>query len=344
MQSRSSTYINGFDWVRAFMSVAVVSWHMYTFGKSMLYTEKFARSLYNLGDLLYFHIVPVSVPAFLLISCYFIARDPTDWPKLRHRLWRLGLLVIFWTVALSIWLNGYSGLLKMVPESPLDLVITILSANGEFYYFFISLMICLLITFGSARLSNLWNWILLAVSILLTFLLPGIALLTAKPILIAYWNPLNFLAYPFAAILIHRYQERILANGRSLLLTLAGLLVLTALFAWYEWTHDIQRMFLFEGTALPLLMRNSLVFLGAAIVVLALWPWRTAPAVVRFMSASSLALFVLHAFFRPIVLQNTPDIGLPDSWMRLIQLLVVVLLCYLTALILPIFIKEDLIR
>jgi hypothetical protein len=52
----------------------------------------------------------------------------------------------------------------------------------------------------------------------------------------------------------------------------------------------------------------------------------------------------LHAFFRPIVLQNTPALGLPDPLMRLLQLLAVVLLCYLTALILPAFIKEDLVR
>ena len=344
MQSKPSSYINGFDWVRAFMSVAVVTWHLHTFGKSLLYTEKFARVRFSLGDLLNFHLVPVSVPAFLLISCYFIARNTTDWSRLRHRLWRLVLLVVFWTVLLSIWMNGYGGLLKMVPDSPLDMLVTILSANGEFYYFFISLMMCLLITFGAGRLSDLWNWILLAVALLFTFFMPLLAMATSLSILIAYWNPLNFLAYPFAAILIFRYQDRILANGRSLILTVLGLFALTALSAWYEWTHYIQALFLVEGPALPLLMRTSLVFLGAALVLVAMHPWRTAPALIRFMSKYSLALFVLHAFFRPIVLQNTPALGLPDPLMRLLQLTAVVLLCYVTALVLPAFIKEDLVR
>ena len=344
MQSKPSSYINGFDWVRAFMSVAVVTWHLHTFGKSMLYTEKFARFRINLGDLVNFHLVPVSVPAFLLISCLFIARNPTDWPRLRHRLWRLTLLVIFWTIMLSIWMNGYGGLLKMVPKSPLDLMVTILSANGEFYYFFISLMMCLLMAFASARLSNFLNWILLALSLTLMFFLPLIAMATNQTILIAYWSPLNFLPYPFAAILIFRYQDHLLANRRSLIFSVLGLLALSAVFAWYEWTHNIQAVFQAEGPALPLLMRVSLVFLGAAIVVIAMWPWRTAPAVIRFMSKYSLALFVLHAFFRPIVLQNTPALGLPDPLMRLFQLLAVVLLCYLTALILTAFIKEDLVR
>ena len=61
MQSKSSSYINGFDWVRAFMSVAVVTWHLRTFGKSLLYTENFARFHINFSDLVNFHIVPVSV-------------------------------------------------------------------------------------------------------------------------------------------------------------------------------------------------------------------------------------------------------------------------------------------
>jgi hypothetical protein len=344
MQTKSPSYINGFDWVRAFMSVAVVTWHLHTFGKSLLYSEKFVRFHFNLGDLLNFHFVPVSVPAFLLISCYFIARNTTDWPRLRHRLWRLTLLVVFWTVLLSIWMNGYGGLLKMVPTSPIDLVVTILSANGEFYYFFISLMMCLVMTYASTRLPDLWVWILLAVSLAVTFLLPQVVMATSQTLLIAYWNPLNFLAYPFAAILIFRCQERFLANGRSLLLTVLGLLAVSALFAWYEWTHYVQGLFLVEGPAIPLLMRVSLVFLGAAIVILAMWPWRTAPALVRFMSKSSLALFVLHAFFRPIVLQNTPALGLPDPVMRLLQLTAVVLLCYITAFFLTAFIKEDLIR
>jgi hypothetical protein len=344
MQAKSSSYINGFDWVRAFMSVAVVTWHMYTFGKSQLYAENFKRFHFNLPDLLNFHIVPVSVPAFLLISCYFVASRPPDWPRLRHRVWRLVLLVTFWTVMLSIWTNGYGGLLKMVPRTPLDLVVTILSANGDYYYFFVSLILCLLATFVFMRLSNLWNWVALTVSLALTFFLPQIALATSQTILIAYWNPLNFLAYPFAAILIYSYQDRFLASGRNLLLTIFGLLAIGSLFAWYEWTHYVQKIFLADGPALPLLMRVSLVFLGAAIVVLAMWPWRTAPAFIRFMSKYSLALFILHGFFRSIVLQNTPALGLPEAFMRLFQLLAVMALCYVTAFILPTFIKEDLIR
>jgi peptidoglycan/LPS O-acetylase OafA/YrhL len=336
--------IHGFDWVRAFMSVAVVTWHMRTFGKSLLYTENFARFHLNFSDLLNFHIVPVSVPAFLLISSYFVARGQTDWPQLCHRLWRLTLLVIFWTVALSVWKGGYEQLQKMTPASFSDLIVKILSANGEYYYFFVSLILVLLVTFFFARLSTRWNVIAFILSLALMFFLPQVVMTNYQTILIAYWNPLNFLPYPFAAILIFRYQDRMLASGRSAIFSVAALLGVSALFAWYEWTHYIQGIFLSEGLAFPLLMRVSLVFLGAAIIVAALWPWRMAPAVIRFMSKQSLALYVLHAFFRPIVLQNTPAMGLPDAWMRVVQLVAVVLLCYLASLILTAFIKEDLLR
>ena len=344
MQSKPSSYIHGFDWVRAFMSVAVVTWHMRTFGKSLLYTENFARFKLNPLDLIVFHIVPVSVPAFLLISSYFIARNQADWPRLRHRLWRLALLVVFWTVMMSLWKAGYGELRKMIPESPLDLLVTIVSANGEYYYFFVALMLCLLMAFGAARLSNLWNWLALALTTAFVFILPQVVMVNHQTLLIAYWNPLNFLPYPFAAVLIFRYQDSLLANWRAMLFSVLGLLAVSALFSWYEWTHYIQAAFYPEGLAIPLLMRASLVYLGAAIIVLALWPWRAAPAFIRFMSNYSLALYILHGFFRPIIVQNTPQLGIPDSLMRLLQLIAIILLCYVTALVLPLFIKDDMLR
>jgi hypothetical protein len=91
-------------------------------------------------------------------------------------------------------------------------------------------------------------------------------------------------------------------------------------------------------------MRVSQVCLSAAVFIAALWPWQTAPGVVRFMSKHSLALYVLHAFFRPLVLQNTPALGLPDAAVRLVQLVVVVLLCYLASLVMVAFLKDDLLR
>ncbi len=92
MQLKSSEYLNGYDWVRAFVSVSVVTWHLHSFGTSLLYTEKYARFKFNLLDVTNFQIVPLAVPLFVVIACYLLARSQTDWPRLRHRLWRLLML------------------------------------------------------------------------------------------------------------------------------------------------------------------------------------------------------------------------------------------------------------
>jgi peptidoglycan/LPS O-acetylase OafA/YrhL len=345
MQSQR-VHLNGFDWVRAFMSLAVVTWHVRTFGASQLYTEKIGGYKINLGDIANFGIVPLSVPAFLVISCYFVARFPTDWIVMRRRLWRLALLVFFWTTALSLWKGGYEQLHRMLPKSPMDAIVKVLSANGEYYYFFVSLILCLLVTFFFVRLSTRWNALALGLSIAALFAIPQIAIAARQPALVTYWSPLNFLPYPFLAIVLFRVQDWALANGRRLLAVIAVLLGIAALFGWFEWTHLVNKIFLFgDELAFPILMRDSLVFEAAALVLAALWPWRTAPAVIRFMSKHSLALFVLHAFFKPVVVQNFPVGLIPNALLeRFAETAIVIVLCYITSIIATAFIKEDLIR
>jgi len=339
-------HLNGLDWIRALMSVGIVSWHLRTFGTSQLYTEKIAAYRPNLGDVANFGIVILGVPIFVTMSCYLVARFPPDWPKMRHRLWRLVLLLGFWTVALSIWKGGYEQLRRLIPRTPLDALVKILSANGEYYYFFVSLIICLILTYLFMRLSTRWNAVAFTAAVLVVFALPQAAISFKLPWLVNYWTPLNFLAYPFLAILLTRVQGWVLESGRRLAWVAAALLGVAGIFAWYEWTHYINLIFFFsDNLSFPLHMRNSLTFTIAAVMLVALWPWRTSPAVIRFMSLHSLALYVLHPFFKPIVLQNLHFAFLPgDLFPSLAQLGVVVVLCYLTSMVLPAFFKEELIR
>jgi hypothetical protein len=339
-------HLNGFDWVRAVMSVFIVTWHVRTFGLPQLYTGKLDGYAVNLGDVLNFGVVMLAVPVFITVSCYLLVRFPVDWPRLRTRLWRLLLLVVFWTVMLSLWKGGFDQLRHMLPHSPLEAVIKILSANGEYYYFFLSLIFCLLITFGFMRLSTRWNVIALAASVATVFLLPLFAIQFRLPLLVTYWSPLNFLPYPFLAIVIFRSQAQTLATARNLTFAVLACVGLAVLFGWYEWTHYVNPIFAAsDELAFPLYMRNSLVFGAAAVVLTALWPWKTASAFIRFMSTHSLALFVLHGFFRPIVLQNLPFAFLPgDVLPRLAQTVVVILLSYAVSLAAPLFLKEELIR
>ncbi|MEW5938986.1 MAG: acyltransferase [Chloroflexota bacterium] len=345
MQSQR-VHFNGFDWARAFMSAAVVTWHLRTFGTSQLYTDKIAGYRINLGDILNFGIVPLSVPVFLVISCYFVARFPTDWATMRRRIGRLALLVVFWTIMLALWKGGYEQLHRLIPRSPSELIVTILSANGEYYYFFVSLILCLLVTFVFVRLSTRWNAIALALGVAATFILPQIAISARQPLLITYWSPLNFLPYPFLAIVLYRVQDWVLASGRRLAGVSLALLGAAVLVGWYEWTHYVHVIFLFgDELAFPILMRASLTFEAAAAILVALWPWRAAPAAIRFMSKHSLALFVLHAFFKPVVLQNLPLAFFPSPALaRFAQTAAVIALCYVASLAAAAFIKDDLIR
>jgi hypothetical protein len=345
MQSQR-VHLNGFDWLRAFMPWLVVVWHMNTFGISKLYASDVSHYKVNAPDVTIFQTVVLTVPVFILMGSYLAARFPSNWEKTSRRVWRLALLAFFWTFMLTVWKGGYEQLKRLMPESAYDLVIKALSANGEFYYFFVALIFCTLLTFLLTRLPTVWNVAGLVASLALTFFLPQITLITEQPRLLAYWNPLSFLPYPFVAVTLVRFQDRFINDGRKLFVAVVACLAIGGLFLWYEWTHDINPAF-FPGNDLsfPLLTRVSLVFHAAAIVLAGLWSWATAPAIIRSMSKLSLGIFVLHAFLRPVVMQNFPMSMFPNVEVaRLAQTGLVILFCYVLALVMPLFVRDDLVR
>ena len=345
MQSQR-VHLNGFDWLRAFMPWMVVMWHMNTFGISKIYSDNVVRYKVNAPDVTVFQTIVLTVPVFILMGSYLAARFPANWEKTSHRVIRLALLAFFWTFMLTIWKGGYEQLKRLVPESAYDFVIKVMSANGEFYYFFIALIFCTLLTFVLTRLPTIWNVIGLVASLALMFFLPQITAATRQPLLLAYYNPLSFLPYPFLGVTIVRLQDRFLTDWRKLLAIVAACLALGGLFLWYEWTHDINPLFFpINGLSFPLLARVSLVFHAAAIVLAGLWSWGAAPRIVSSMAKLSLGIFVLHAFLRPVVMQNFPGPMFPSvAVARLAQTGLVILFCYILALIMPLFVREDFVR
>lgn len=346
MQSQQRVHLNGFDWLRAFMPWLVVMWHMSTFGVSRVYSPNVGNYKVNAPDVIIFQTIVLTVPVFIMMSSYLMARFPADWNKTGKRIVRLALLAFFWTFMLTVWKGGFEGLKRLVPHSLQELIIKILSANGEFYYFFMALIFCTLMIYLVSRLPTAWNIAGLIISLLLMFFLPPITLATRATVLLAYWNPLNFLPYPFFGILLVRFQEQLINDRKKWLMAVLGLFALGSVALWYEWTHYVNPMF-FPGNEIsfPLLMRVSLVLYAAAIVIAAMWPWGTAPAAIRFMSKHSLGLFVLHAFLRPVVVQNAPLILFPSPEIgRLAQTFIVIALCYVLSMIAPLFLKDDLVR
>lgn len=339
-------HLNGFDWLRAFMPWLVVMWHMSTFGVSRVYSPNVGNYRVNAPDVIIFQTIVLTVPVFIMMSSYLMARFPADWNRTGKRVVRLALLAFFWTFMLTIWKGGFDQIKRLIPHSTLELVVKILSANGEFYYFFMALIFCTLVIYLVSRLPTVWNLVGLVASLLLMFFLPPITLATSQTVLLAYWNPLNFLPYPFFAVSLVRLQDHLLNDRKKWLTAVLAFFALGSVFLWYEWTHYVNPYF-FPGNEIsfPLLMRVSLVLYAAAIVIFALWPWGTAPAVIHFMSKHSLGLFVLHAFLRPLVVQNAPLMWFPSPEIgRIVQTFVVIVLCYVVSMIAPLFLKDDLVR
>jgi len=339
-------HLNGFDWLRAFMPWLVVMWHMNTFGVSRVYSPNVGSYRVNAPDVIIFQSIVLTVPVFIMMSSYLMARFPADWKKTSKRVIRLASLALFWTFMLTVWKGGYEGIKRLVPRSAQELITKVLSANGEFYYFFMALIFCTLAIYLVSRLSTKLNLAGLVASLLLMFFLPPITIATNTTSLLAYWNPLNFLPYPFFAVSLVRLQDHLLNDRRKWLSVVFGLFAIGSVALWYEWTHYVDpRLFPGSEISFPLLMRVSLIMHAAAIVIFALWNWAPAPAVIRFMSGHSLGLFVLHAFLRPVVVQNLPLLWFPSEEIgRLAQTFIVIALCYALSMIAPLFLKDDLVR
>ncbi len=160
-------------------------------------------------------------------------------------------------------------------------------------------MICLVLTFCIARIKNAWLWAGFSFSVLVLAILPALTERTGFFPLSAYWSPLNFLPYPFAALLFIRSREVMLAR-RILIFWTA--IVACIVFALLEWNYAVGDIyFKNQGFALPPYTRPSLVFGIAAVAVLALHPAIPQNRLITFMAGNALSLYCLHIFFYPII-------------------------------------------
>ena len=97
-------HINGIDWLRAFLSVLIVAWHMHAFGTSDIFNkQRYTVHQFELSDFLNFHILLVAVPLFIAISCYLFALKNTSYAHFKARMLKIGSLLIFWVVMFYLW-------------------------------------------------------------------------------------------------------------------------------------------------------------------------------------------------------------------------------------------------
>lgn len=245
-------FIPGISWLRALLSVAVVTWHMNSFGKSLIFDNKeYLRHVFTLSDLIYFQVLLLAVPTFFLISCYLYARKNPPLHYYTKQISRFAIFAVFWTLAAGIWVDLVLGreLPSLSSMSLQSFIIIIISAGNTPYYFFVSLIILTTITHIFSRLSTMINVIMFISTCLLIFILPEITMTYRLYTLSAYWSPLNFIPYPFAAILLAR-DELLLVKRNRHMWAITALLVTSILLSFYEWRYYIDGIF-FSGDNLP---------------------------------------------------------------------------------------------
>jgi surface polysaccharide O-acyltransferase-like enzyme len=334
----------GIDYLRAFLSVCVVQVHLgYIFPSAIFRKEQYQDHTFAASDLVNFYVLCLAVPVFVLISTYLYARKPTDAAGLGRRLGRIVRLLLFWSLLYQVYRYTGFGAIKNIPRDPDELALYLMSGGSTFYYFFEDLAIVTVVTHWATRLQARVVWSLFAASTALVAVLPVVHRETHFRFLAHHADPFNFVPYAFAGVGLARLPAVGAARARSWI----GLacLLLAGPAAVLDWTVYLDPCFFeINEFALPAYTRPSLVFLAVAVLVLALRV-RTPPGpAVRFMAIHSLGVYCLHPFFVDGKWKVIEALHLSGTMALLLPWAVVLGLSYLGSLVMPLFVREELIR
>jgi surface polysaccharide O-acyltransferase-like enzyme len=344
MGAQDAGRVVGIDYLRAFFSVCVVQVHLGYVFPSLIFREKqYQDHTFTASDFVNFYILCLAVPVFVLISTYLYARKPTDSAGLGRRLGRILRLLVFWSVLYQAYrLTGF-GAIKSVPLEPNELGLYLMSGGSTVYYFFEVLAIVTVITHGANRLPARVVWFLFAASVVVVGVLPVLHKETHFRFLAHHANPLNFVPYAFAGVGLARLS----AVGAARTRTWIGIacVALAGGTAVLDWTVYVDPCFFeINEFAIPAYTRPSLVFLAVAVLVLALPVRRPPGPVVRFMALHSLGVYCLHPFFvdgRDKIIQVMHLSGLAAV---LVPWVLVLVLSYFGSVVMPLFLREEMIR
>jgi peptidoglycan/LPS O-acetylase OafA/YrhL len=122
------------------------------------------------------------------------------------------------------------------------------------------------------------------------------------------------------------------------------LTVLAIMFSKFEWNFSAGDMFFpGDGYSIPPYTRPSLVFAVSAISILALEATVKANAVVTFMAKYSLALYCLHLFVVEPVRGLVSRVSQSNLAVALGSFVLVILTSYALAMLLRVYVKEEII-
>ena len=304
--SDSRRYYDGFDCLRAVMSLAVVAWHLHLFGVSTLFDERrFSHHIISLSDVINFHFLLLAVPVFFLISLFLFF----DHYKIRDhyfsgRIKKILCLYGFWLGSFFLFYAYRYGFSSLLPADGKNLLIKIISGWSTLYYFFFSLLLMTCLARIVVLVPRHVVWLLCVLSLFALWIMAFLVKMgVVSSYWVAYWNPLNFVPYVFIARLFSDTAGQDLStfSSPSFLLLLLGFIVA----AGFEWQWMLcGRNFQYNDCAMPAYTRVSLV-LGATLIFRLSWLIRCRlNRLIRFLSDYSLGLYCLHGYVSLLVYER----------------------------------------
>ena len=293
---------HGIDYLRAFMSLAVIAWHMRLFGTSSLFDlNGYSTHRIQFSDIINFNLLLLAVPVFFLISIFLqiekcLKRSPDFWGRIE----RLTYMYFFW-IGIFLIICKIEGKFSLLwPDTGLKAVLFVISGGKSLFYFLFSLILLTILSQLSMRQPLIQQKILAFFFLVLLWVCPAIVVrYDAFHLLTAFWNPLNFLVYVYIARLVYHY----IGNNphfihsilfKKVLLFIFILFVISATCEW-SWLRGINN-FEYDGYAFPSYTRLS-VALGATFLFLLSFTIRRPPCfIIKLLSEYSLGLYCLHGF------------------------------------------------
>ncbi len=318
-ENRQSNKLEGFDFLRAFFSIAIVALH----------AELFKLAPANLSNILEANVTYLAVPVFFQISLFlfYIKSEASGFSYFfKKRLPKLVSLYLFWVgskIIFDILLNGSFDQLKSNLSSPRQLFEFIVSgANSPLYFFFSLIFITFLaeiviLLIGKirkvmTRVTYIYFSLILSCTLIVVFGVfgqffdhfndSGSRLFQVLASLGEWdYNPLNFLPYIFTASIAVKDFRAMESKEEAINLKpkVYALLFLFVVFSFVEWKYFNDLLHY---------ARLSLVFGSWLLLYLAFLSNRKPSAVVKFISSVSLGVYTLHLFFTHGLLASEPNV------------------------------------
>jgi len=329
----------GIDYLRALFSVCVVTVHLGYVSPSWIFSkELYQDHVPTFSDFVNFYVLLLAVPVFFLISNYLFIAKARDTSVLKASLTRIASIAIFWIAVHTI--IGYSRVefLNVVPHTMRNVMTYILSGGHTVFYFFISLFGLTIVAHYIKYLSLHIVLVSFLAATALVALIPPVSVMTQHFYLSVYWNPVNFLPYPFAARLVHHF-----ANIQGFVfkpLHVIFLVVVEAILVAVDWTLYVDKgFFIVNAYAIPTYARPSLILLSMVVLYAAIKIKPRVGGLIQFMSRNSLGLYCVHPLF--LDLARSEDVSHGSA---LLSLAVVLALSYPSVVAVRKFVNKELIN